>query len=77
MAFALAVLYAYKKIVDASVDDLVHVSDPSGTEVAKQELTARKLAQIDRIITILVIIVVVYGIGLGGMSIYRALTEVQ
>jgi preprotein translocase subunit SecG len=77
MAFALAALFAYRKIVDDSVDDLVHVSDPSGSEIAKQTVTARKLEQIDRVVMILAILVVVYGLGLGGMSIYKALTNVQ
>jgi hypothetical protein len=74
MLVALVVLFAYRKIVDGSVDDLVHVSDPSDTAIAKQALTARKLEQLDRVAKVLATLLVVYGLGLGGLFAYQALS---
>lgn len=72
IAAALAVIYAYRKIVEGSVDELVHVSDVSDAVITKQEATARKVQQLDRIVMILAIVFLVYGLALGGVQIYQA-----
>ena len=72
MAVVLAIVIAYRKIVAGGVDELVHVSDPSNLTIQKQEITARKLQQLDRVAMALGILTVLYGLALGGMAIYQA-----
>jgi preprotein translocase subunit SecG len=40
--------------------------------IAKQEATARTIQQLDRVVMVLAIVFVVYGIALGGWQIYVA-----
>jgi hypothetical protein len=70
---ALLGVYVYRKMVGSSADELVHLSDASDAVLAKQEATASRLEQLDRLVRILGILVVVYGAALGGITIYRAL----
>jgi hypothetical protein len=72
LAAALAVLLAYRKFVEGSVDELVHVSDATGATITKQQTTARQLEQLDRIVKILWLVVILYGVGLAGMYVYDA-----
>jgi beta-lactamase regulating signal transducer with metallopeptidase domain len=69
---ALAILFAYRKFVESSVDELVHVSDVSNTAITKQQSTAKQLDQLDRLVKILAILVVLYGIGMCCMYVYTA-----
>jgi preprotein translocase subunit SecG len=75
IAVALAIIYAYRKFVDGNSDELVHLSDASDAVIEKQEATARTLQQLDRIVLILTIVFVVYGIALGCLQIYTAFTS--
>ena len=70
---ALLAVWAYRRMVDNSSDELVHLSDASDAVLAKQEATASRIQQLDRLMTILAIVVVVYGAAIGGVTIYRAL----
>jgi preprotein translocase subunit SecG len=72
IAVALAIIYGYRKIVSGSSDELVHISDVSDQVLAKQEATARAVERLDRIVFILTIVFVVYGLALGGLQIYQA-----
>jgi hypothetical protein len=72
LAAALAILMAYRKFVEGSTDELVHMSDASGTAIAKQQTTAHQLDQIDKIVKILAILVVLYGVGLACGYVYEA-----
>ena len=72
VAAALAIMYGYRKMVEGSSDELVHLSDVSDEVLQKQETTARTVQQLDRIVMILAIVVVVYGLALGGVQIYHA-----
>lgn len=72
IAVALAAVYAYRKMVAGSSDELVHLSDATDAVLAKQEATARTIQQLDRMVLILAIAFVVYGIALGGIQIYMA-----
>jgi hypothetical protein len=72
IAVALAIIYVYRRIVSGSSDELVHLSDVSDQVLAKQEATAIKIQQLDRIVFILTIVFVVYGLALGGLQIYQA-----
>jgi hypothetical protein len=72
VAAALAILYGYRKVVEGSSDELVHLSDVSDEVLQKQETTARTVQQLDRIVMILAIVLVVYGLALGGVQIYHA-----
>jgi hypothetical protein len=73
IAAALAIVYAYRKVVEGSTDELVHVSDVSDAVIHKQEATARTVQQLDRIVMVLAIVFVVYGLVWGGMQIYTAI----
>jgi preprotein translocase subunit SecG len=75
IAVALAIVFVYRKIVAGSTDELVHVSDPSDAVIAKQAATARSVQQLDRIVMILAIVFLVYGLALGGVQIYQALNN--
>ena len=72
IALALAIVYTYRRIVEGSSDELVHLSDATDMVLAKQEATARTIQQLDRVVLILVIVFVVYGVALGGWQIYVA-----
>lgn len=72
LAAALAILMAYRKVIEGSSDELVHVSDMSGAAITKQQTTARQLDQIDRVVQILAILVVLYGVALAGWYVYDA-----
>jgi hypothetical protein len=72
IAVALAVVYTYRRIVEGSSDELVHLSDATDMVLAKQQATARTIEQLSRIVMILTIVFVVYGIALGGWTIYVA-----
>jgi hypothetical protein len=72
VAAALVILYGYRKMVEGSSDELVHLSDVSDEVLQKQETTARNIQQLDRIVMILAIVVLVYGLALGGVQIYHA-----
>jgi preprotein translocase subunit SecG len=72
VAAALAVIYGYRKMVEGSSDELVHLSDVSDEVLQKQEATARAVQQLDRIVMILAIVLVVYGLALGGVQMYHA-----
>jgi len=75
LAAALAILMAYRKVVEGSTDEFVHMSDPSGAAIAKQQTTARQLDQIDRVVKILALVVVLYGVGLACGYVYEALVN--
>jgi preprotein translocase subunit SecG len=72
IAVALAAVYVYRKMVAGSSDELVHLSDATDAVLAKQEATARTIQQLDRMVLILAIAFVVYGIALGALQIYMA-----
>lgn len=72
VAAALAVVFVYRKFIEGSSDELVHVSDVSDAILSKQETTARTLQQLDKIVMILAIVFVVYGLVLGCLQIYQA-----
>jgi hypothetical protein len=75
IAAALMIIYVYRKMVAGSADELVHLSDVSDAVIEKQEATASKIQQLDRVVMILAIVFVVYGIALGGLQIYQAFTS--
>jgi preprotein translocase subunit SecG len=75
IALALAIIYVYRRIVSGSSDELVHLSDVSDAVLEKQEATASKIQQLDRIVLILTIVFVVYGLALGGLQIYQAFSS--
>lgn len=72
IAAALAIIYAYRKIIAGGSDELVHLSDASDMVIAKQEATARTIQQLDRVVMILAVVFIVYGLALGGWQIYTA-----
>lgn len=69
---AIALVIGYRKMVSNSVDEFVHVADDAGMTVAKQENVAHKLAQLDLILKILIVVTVVYGLAVLGLYGYRA-----
>lgn len=69
---AIAIVIGYRKMVSNSVDEFVHVADDSGMTVAKQEDVAHKLAVLDRILTILIVVTIVYALAVVGLYGYRA-----
>jgi hypothetical protein len=61
LAIALAIVFAYRKVVAGSMDDFVHVSDSSAT--SKQETTFKQLDKLDRVMKILGAVFLIYAIG--------------
>lgn len=72
MGIALAIVFAWRKTIAGNSYDLVNMHDTSGSSIAKQEATAKQLAQLDRIVMILMIVTIVYGLAVGGFYIYDA-----
>jgi hypothetical protein len=72
IAAALAIIYAYRKIVDGGSDELVHLSDVSDAVLDKQKATALTLQKLDRAVMILAIVFVVYGVAWGCLRVYQA-----
>ncbi|HEX4134580.1 MAG TPA: hypothetical protein VHY84_08230 [Bryobacteraceae bacterium] len=72
IALALAIVYTRRKIVLSGSDELVHLSDATDMVLAKQEATARNINQLDRLVTILTIVFLVYGVAYGAWTIYTA-----
>ncbi len=72
LAIAVAILFFWRRFAAGNDYDLVNMHDTTGMSIAKQEATAKQLAQIDRIMTITIIVTVVYGVALGGFYIYDA-----
>jgi preprotein translocase subunit SecG len=72
IAVALAIVYTYRRIVEGGSDELVHLSDATDMVLAKQEATARTIEQLDRVVMILAVVFVVYGVVLGAWQVYLA-----
>ena len=72
IAAALAIVFGYRKVVENSVEELVHVSDVSDAVLSKQETTARTIQQLDRVVMVLAIVFIAYGLVWGGLQIYQA-----
>jgi hypothetical protein len=72
LAAALAILLAYRKVVEGSVDELVHVSDATTAAISKQRTTAHQLEQLDRVVKIMWTVVILYGLGLCCLYVYQA-----
>jgi hypothetical protein len=75
IAAALAIVYFYRGMIESRADELVHLSDVSDAVLEKQEATAGKIQQLDRLVMILAIVCVVYGVVLAGLKVYLALTS--
>lgn len=75
LAAALIVAYAYRRVIAGSTDELVHLSDASDQAISKQQATDQKLRQLDRVVVTLALVVVIYGLALGGFQIYTALVS--
>jgi ACR3 family arsenite efflux pump ArsB len=72
LAAAIAILFFWRRFAAGNDYDLVNMHDASGLSIAKQEATAKQLAHLDRIMTILVVVTVVYGLAIGGYYVYDA-----
>jgi len=72
MGVAVAILFLWRKTIVGNDYDLVNMHDTSGLSIAKQEATAKTLEHLDRIMMILIIVTVVYGLAIGGYYIYDA-----
>jgi preprotein translocase subunit SecG len=75
LAVALAIVYGYRKFIAGSTDELVHLSDTSDGMIAKQQATARTIQQLDRVVMIVAIVFVAYGLVLGCLQLYIAFTS--
>jgi hypothetical protein len=73
---ALGIVIGYRKVIRGGVDEFVHLADDSGTTVAKQESVGRKLSRLDRVVTILIAVTVVYALAVTGLYSYRAFNGV-
>ena len=72
LAIAIAILFFWRRFAAGNDYDLVNMHDTSGLSIAKQEATAKTLAQLDRIMMILIVVTVVYGLAIGGFYVYEA-----
>jgi hypothetical protein len=72
LAAAIAILFFWRRFAAGNDYDLVNMHDTSGLSIAKQEATAKTLAQLDRVMTVLIVVTVVYGLAIGGYYIYDA-----
>jgi len=72
LALAVVGLIIYRRVVSASEDDMIHVSDAAGSVTAQQVTVAQKLDQIDKWGKTLTVVVVVYGVVLAGIYVYQS-----
>ncbi len=68
-------LIIYRRKVSGAEDDTLHVGDPTGAVIARQQVLAKKLETVDRWGKILTIILVLYGLALGAGYLYNAWTS--
>ncbi|HEY9140715.1 MAG TPA: hypothetical protein VIN93_07470 [Bryobacteraceae bacterium] len=72
LALAVIGLIIYRRLVSASEDDMIHVSEAAASATTQQVTVAQKLDQIDKWGKTLTVVVVVYGIVLGGIYVYQS-----
>jgi len=72
LALVVLALVVYRRFISADEDDMIHVSDASGSTAAHQVSVARKLEQIDKWGKMLTVTTVVYGLILGGIYVYQS-----
>ena len=70
MTVVTAIIAAYRRYVARNEDDFLHLEDPTGTLVSRQNKTARALSRIDHVGIGLTIATVLYAIGLLIVFIY-------
>lgn len=68
-------IVGYRKFITREEDDLVHLGEGSVQHSARQVAMAKSITQIDRLMKIMVTVTVVYGLGVGAMMIYQALSN--
>ena len=73
MGVAVAALFLWRKHVEQTSDELVHLSDVSGAEIQKQEAAAKQLTSLDRMMKVALAVTVIYGLAIGCFYIYDAL----
>ncbi|MFY9726722.1 MAG: hypothetical protein WB579_10775 [Bryobacteraceae bacterium] len=72
LALAVIGLIIYRRFVSASEDDMIHVSEAATSATSQQVTVSQKLDQIDKWGKTLTVVVVVYGIVLGGIYVYQS-----
>ncbi|HXE63774.1 MAG TPA: hypothetical protein VN519_09555 [Bryobacteraceae bacterium] len=75
LVLATLALVGYRKFITREEDDLVHLGEGSVQHSARQEAMAKTITQLDRFLKIMVTVTVVYGLGLGALMIYQALSN--
>jgi uncharacterized membrane protein len=66
-------VFAYRKFVSRDSDELVHLGEGSVQAAAKQVAYDKTVTQVDKVVKILMIVTVVYGVALGAFMIYQQL----
>jgi hypothetical protein len=72
LALVVIGLIIYRRFVSAGEDDMIHVSDATGSTAAHQVSVARKLDQIDKWGKMLTVTTVVYGVILAAIYVYQS-----
>jgi len=72
LAAAVIGLIIYRRIIAASEDDMIHISDASGAVTSQQVTVAQKLDQIDKWGKMLTVVAVAYGVVLAGIYVYQS-----
>ncbi len=71
LALCVAAVALYRKMLASQEDDIVHVTSGENKVISKQLQVAQKLEKIDYFGKTLTIVLVVYGVALGGWFIYQ------
>jgi len=75
LAFAVAGLAGYRKLVAMHEDDMLHVRDSEYGRVAGQAATAHRLEVVDRWGKLLTVVAAAYGLLLAGVYVYQVWLE--
>ena len=75
LVLATLAMFAYRKFVSRDTDELVHLGEGSVQASAKQVAYDKTVSQVDKIVKVLIIATVVYGIALGAFMIYQQLNS--
>lgn len=73
LVLATLAMFAYRKFISRDTDELVHLGEGSVQASAKQVAYDKNVTQVDKIVKILMIVTIVYGVALGVFMIVQQL----
>jgi len=73
LILATLAMFAYRKYISRDTDELVHLGEGSVQASARQVSYDKTVTQVDKLMKILMIVTILYGVALGAYMIYQQL----